>query len=169
MTTTAADPFVDPGEPGELKGSLKAKDLINLPCLFRVTDEGMWPAKDAFTDENGKKHRAQPPSPYLECDVVVLGAGGIENHGSGVRISWARVVPSQISIANRGQWVPARPKRDDDNSVYLMTFDAKGKQLAAALLPEVEELFVVGESAAVADALNATPVPPGYDPEEDPF
>jgi len=163
------DPFVEPGDPGELRGSLKAKDLINLPCLFRVTGEGMWPAKDAYTDENGKQHRAQPPSLYLECDVVVLGAGGIENYGSGVRISWARVVPSQISIANKGQWMPARPKRDDDNSVYLTGFDAKGKALAAGLLPEAEALFTEAEAAAVASALDATPVPPGYDPEEDPF
>lgn len=138
--------FVDPGEPGELKGSLRAKELINLPCLFRVTGEGMWEAKP---EEN---KRAQP---YVECDVVVLGASGIEDHASGVRISWARVVPAQLNMGKKGQWVPARPKQDTDNSVFLVGFDAKGKEAAEKLLPEAEALFA---TASVVSEFNAEPV-----------
>lgn len=154
------DPFVDPGEPGELKGNLKATDLLNLPCLFRVTGEGEWPAKPAeFHDDGTLKNRAQGPRPYLECDVVVLGAGGIEDHASGVRVAWARVVPDQISMAHLGRWMPARPKKQDDNSIILMGFDARGKEAAAALLSEAEALFSTAPSAPA----------PEYAPGEEPF
>lgn len=157
------DPFIDPGDPGELKGNIRAGDLLNLPCLFRVTGEGEWPAKEAFTDETGKQHRAQPPSPYVECDVAILGADGIEDYGSGVRISWARVVPAQLSMEKVGKWVPARAKKDPkDNSVSLWAFDVKGKARAAELLPEVEALFA---GAQVTEALGATEV----DPDTEPF
>lgn len=149
------DVFMDPGDPGELRGSLRAGDLLNLPCLFRVTGEGEWPAKP---EEN---KRAQP---YMECDVVVLGAGGIENHASGVRISWARVVPAQLNMGKVGQWVPARPKQQDDRSIVLMGFDARGKEAAAKLLPEAEALFA---ASSVTEAFGAEPV--AYAPDEEPF
>lgn len=155
--------FVEPGDPGELKGSIRAGDLLNLPCLFRVTGEGEWPAKDAFTDETGKQHRAQGPKPYVECDVAVLGASGIEDHSAGVRISWGRVVPAQLSMEKVGKWVPARPKQQEDRSIILMGFDDKGKARATELLPEVEALF--SPVAAVSEALGATEV----DPDTEPF
>lgn len=147
-----SDDFVDPGEPGELTGSMKATDLINLPCLIRVTGEGMWDAKPAELNDDGSvKKRAQGPRQYLECDVVVLGAGGIEDHGEGVRISWARVVPSQLSMEHLGRWMPARPKKQDDNSIILMGFDEKGKARAAELMPEVNELFARVDSDRAKD------------------
>lgn len=152
--------FVDPGEPGELKGSLRAGDLLNLPCLFRVTGEGEWPAKDAYTDDSGKQHRAQAAKPYVECDVVVLGAAGIEDYGAGVRVSWSRVVPAQLSMAKKGKWVPARPKQQDDRSIILMGFDEKGKARAAELLPDAEALF------ATAESVGASPIPEYADGEE---
>lgn len=156
------DPFTDPGDPGEMKGSLRASDLVNLPCLFRVTGEGEWEAKPAELNDDGTvKHRAQGPQPYVECDVVVLGASGIENHGSGVRISWRRVVPAQLSMAKLGQWVPARPKQQEDRSIILMAFDEKGKVRAAELLAEAEALFAAATAAA--------PAPEGEDYGEEPF
>lgn len=134
--------FVDPGEPGELQGTLRAGDLINLPCLLRVTGEGMWDAKPAeYNDDGSIKKRAQGPQPYLECDVAVLGASGVEQHASGVRISWTRVVPHQINASHKGRWMPARPRKQDDNSIILTAFNEQGKAAAAALLPEVEALF----------------------------
>ena len=159
-----SDVFVDPGDPGDLKGNLRAGDLLNLPCLFRVMGEGEWPAKEAFTDETGKQHRAQPPSPYVECDVVVMGADGIEDFGTGVRISWARVVPAQLSMEKVGRWVPARPKKDPkDNSVSLWGFDEKGKARAASLLAEAEALF------AVAPPEPTDTTPPAFADGEEPF
>jgi hypothetical protein len=159
------DPFTDPGDPSEPRSDfLKPGDLVNLPCLFRVTGEGHWPAKPAYTDDTGKQRKAQGPQYYVTCDVVVLGAAGIEAHDSDVRINWSRVVPAQISMANLGQWVPARPKKQDDNSIILMGFDAKGKATAAALLPEVEALFSE-PVPAVPDAA----APPAYAPGEEPF
>lgn len=154
------DPFLDPGEPGDVKSALRASDLINLPLLVRVTGEGEWPAREAGVDANGQQIRAQGPSPYVECDVVVLGASGIEDHATGVRISWRRVVPHQLSIDMAGRWVPCRPKQQEDRSIILTTFDAKGKAKAAELLPEIEELFGVRTVAQVVDAFDAT---------EDPF
>lgn len=158
MTTTIADP----GDPGDLKGTLRAGDLLNLPCLFRVTGEGEWPAHAAeYHDDGTLKEKAKRAQPYVECDVVVLGVDGIENHGSEVRVSWTRVVPAQLSMAKLGQWVAARPKKQDDNSVILMAFDEKGKARAAELIPEADALFA---TSALADALAAAP-----DPDTDPF
>lgn len=136
------DPFLEPGDPAEPSSmQLRAADLINLPCLVRVTGEGMWPAKAAHTDEQGVTHRAQPEMPYVECDVVVLGASGIENHASGVRISWRRVVPAQLNMSKVGRWVPCRPKQQEDRSIILLGFDERGKARARELLPEAEALF----------------------------
>ena len=128
----------------------------------------MWAAKEAHTDDNGKKHKAQPEQPYLECDVVVLGASGIEDWGSGVRISWRRVVnpdegAPQISMANLGQWMPARPRKQEDNSIILTTFDEKGKARAAELLPEAEALFATGPVKAAESPI------PEYADGEEPF
>jgi hypothetical protein len=91
---------------------------------------------------------------------VVLGASGIEDHAVGVRISWRRVVPHQLSIDMAGRWVPCRPKQQEDRSIILTTFDAKGKAKALELLPEIEELFGARTVAQVVDAFDAT---------EDPF
>ena len=161
-----SDVFVDPGDPGDLKGNLRAGDLLNLPCLFRVTGEGLWDAKPAELNDDGTvKHKAQGPRPYVECDVVVLGAAGIEDHASGVRVSWSRVVPDQLSMAKLGRWVPARPKQQDDRSIILMAFDDKGKARAAELLPEAEALFV--SEAAPVEPPSTTP--PAYADGEEPF
>lgn len=164
------DLFLEPGDPGELKGSIRAGDLLNLPCLFRVTGEGEWDAKPAeYHDDGSIKQKAQGPRPFVECDVVVLGAGGIEDYASGVRVSWTRVVPAQLSMEKVGRWVPARPKQQDDRSIILMGFDEKGKARAAELLPEAEALFASRDVAAVTEHLDATPVPPAYDTDEEPF
>lgn len=147
--------FADPGEPGDLKGALKAKDLINKPCLFRVTGQGMWDPKPAVLNDDGSvKFKAQGPRPYFECDVVVLGMDGIEEHGSDVRISWQRVLPQ---LEGRVGWVAARPKEQDDNSVILLAFNEQGKAKAAELLPEIDALF-----GAAADG-------PVYAEGEEPF
>lgn len=130
--------IVDPGEPGELKGSLRAKDLVNKALLLRPVKEDTVPGQD------GK------PWHFVECDVVVLGMGGIEEHASGVRISWVRVIPQ---LADRiGQWVACRPKVQDDNSVALMAFDEGGKKKAADLLADAEKLFEVAAVERPADA-----------------
>ncbi len=156
--------FGDVGEPGDVKSALRASDLINLPLLVRVTGEGEWPAKDAHTDEQGRQIRAQGPTPYVECDVVVLGAGGIEDHGSGVRISWRRVVPAQLSMQKLGQWIPCRPKQMDDRSVVLMGFDEKGKARAAELMPEIELLFPRPHLEQAVQAIGAA-----FNAGEEPF
>jgi len=151
--------FLDPGEPGDVKSSMRAGDLINLPLLVRVTGEGEWPAREAHVDEQGRQIRAQGPTPYVECDVVVLGAGGIENHGTGVRISWRRVVPHQLSIDKQGEWVACRPKQQDDRSIVLMGFDEKGKRRAAELMGEIDALFGSVSTADVKAAFDATEEP----------
>lgn len=163
-----SDPFGTLGEPGEPKADyIKAKDLLNLPCLIRVTAEGEYPAAPEELNADGSvKEKAKRAQPYLECDVAILGAGGVENHDSGVRIAWTRVVGHQISIANKGVWFCARPKEVDNNAVILTTFDEKGKAAAAALLPEVEALFA---AAAPAPEPATTPAPPAYADGEEPF
>lgn len=143
--------FQDPGEPGELQGALKAKELINKPCLIRVTGAGEWDAKPAeYNDDGSVKRKAQGPRPYLECDVAVLGMGGIEEHGQGVRISWQRVLPQ---LEGKTGWVAARPKEQDDKSIVLLAFNEDGKAKAAELLPEVEKLFGAPAAEPVPDEL----------------
>lgn len=128
-----SDPFVDPGEPGELKGSLRAKDLINKPLIVRPV------AEREETGQDGK------PWHYVECDVVVLGVGGIEDHASGVRVSWVRVIPQ---LTDRlGAWVTGTPKVQQDNSVVLVPFGEKGREVARQVWPQVERLFTSDGSA----------------------
>ena len=146
------DPFVDPGEPGEPgAGNLRAKDLINLPLLIRPYDTGSDVGK-----EDGKPYK------FVIADVVVLGVGGIEDHGSGVRFSWKRAIPQ---LEDRmGQWVGATPRAQEDKSVILVGFAEKGRDIARRVMPEVEALFAAPAPAPVTDA-----PPPAYEAGEEPF
>lgn len=146
-----SDLFVDPGDPGELKGSIRAKDLINKPLLIQPISE------DRVEGQDGK------PWHFVECNVAVIGMGGVEDHASGVRISWVRVLPqlTQRMAEAPGAWVGGIPKVQQDNSVILTAFSEKGRAAANALMPQVQGLF----PPAQADELT----PPAFADGEEPF
>lgn len=146
------DLFVDPGDPGELKGSLRAKDLINKPLLIQPLSE------DTVEGQDGK------PWHFVECNVAVIGMGGVEDHASGVRISWVRVLPQLTQRMNEkaGAWVAGIPKVQQDNSVILTPFSEKGRDTARQLMPQVMGLFKPAEQ--VADI-----TPPAFSAGEEPF
>jgi hypothetical protein len=145
-----SDLFVDPGEPGELKGSLRAKDLINKPLLIRPLSEQTVEGQDS------------KPWHFVECDIAVIGMGGIEDHASGVRISWVRVLPqlTQRMTEKPGAWVGGIPKVQQDNSVVLTPFSDKGRETASNLMPQVVAVFKPAEQNIA---------PPAFDPGEEPF
>jgi len=130
--------FCDPGEPGDLQGAMRAGDLLNKPCLIRPVSLGEWPAKKAELDEEGNVlKRAQGPSPYYECDVWVLDRAGVVEHGTGVRISWVRVIPQ---LEDRmGLFVAATPRKLDDNSIVLQPFTDSGKDIARTAIKEIQQ------------------------------
>lgn len=150
-----SDLFVDPGEPGELKGSLRAKDLINKPLLLQPV------AEERIEGQDGK------PWHYVECHVVVIGMGGIEDHASGVRISWVRVLPqlTQRMRENPGMWVAGIPKVQQDNSVILQPFSDRGRETARGLMDQVTALF----KPAATEVPNEVPPPPAFNAGEEPF
>lgn len=146
------DLFMDPGDPGELKGSLRAKDLINKPLLIQPLSE------DTVEGQDGK------PWHFVECNVAVIGMGGVEDHASGVRISWVRVLPQLTQRMNEkpGAWVAGIPKVQQDNSVILTPFSEKGRETARQLMTQVMGLFKPAEQAADI-------TPPAFSAGEEPF
>ena len=132
-----------PPEPSE-GGSLKARDLKNLPIILR-------PVRVA--EEPGKRDPEKPdeePKPwkFVECDVWVLGAGGVEQEGTGLRISWWRAY-EQIKNAI-GRFIPCRPVQQDDRSVILVPL--KGDTRAAA-----ERIVADVETGAIDDEAGTEP------------
>jgi hypothetical protein len=148
------DAFMDPGEPGELKGSLRAKDLINKPLLIQPIHE------DRVEGQDGK------PWHFVECNIAVIGMGGVEDHASGVRISWVRVLPQLTGRMKEhpGEWVGGIPKVQQDNSVILTPFSEKGRAAANEMMPKVRALF-----APVEQQSSDEMPPPAYAPGEEPF
>jgi hypothetical protein len=147
------DLFMDPGEPGELKGSLRAKDLINKPLLIQPLHEDTVAGQD------------EKPWHFVECNVAVIGMGGVEDHASGVRISWVRVLPQLTDRLSEkpNAWIAGIPKVQQDNSVILTPFSDKGKDTARQLMPQVIGLFKPSESTQI----DITP--PSFAPGEEPF
>ncbi len=145
-----SDDFVDPGEPGELHGLMKAKDLLNKPCLIRP---------NKIAQAMGKDNDGNPqPYDYFPCDVWVLDRQGVVEQGTGVRISWVRVMPQ---LADRiGQFVAATPRRQDDNSVVLQAFSEAGKEIARVAIKEIQE---------TAPATSNEPEPQWDDDGQEPF
>ena len=146
--------FLDPAEPGELRGQMRAKDLINKPLLIQPLVE------DIVDGQDGK------PWHYVECNVAVIGVGGIEEHAAGVRISWVRVLPQLTARMHDqpGAWVGGTPKVQQDNSVILTALADKGRKVAADLLPHVKALF------GTTSTPDPTPAPEGdYPPGSEPF
>jgi len=145
--------FVDPGDPGELKGSIRAKDLINKPLLIQPLSE------ETVEGQDGK------PWHFVECNVAVIGMGGVEDYASGVRISWVRVLPqlTQRMNENPGAWVGGIPKVQQDNSVILTPFSDKGRETASNLMPQIMGLFKTVEPTPENIA------PPAFGPGEEPF
>lgn len=142
------DGFVDPGEPGELQGLMRAKDLLNKPCIFRP---------HPIQQGQGKDDAGNPQSyDYYPCDVWVLDRAGIVEHGTNVQVSWKRVMP-QLS-EKVGLFVAATPRRGDDNSITLQPFTDSGKEIARLAIKEIK-------SATTTD----TAPEPEYAPGEEPF
>jgi len=122
------DEFVDPGEPGELSSSLRAKDLINKPCLIRPNGvESAMGKDDAGNDK---------PYEFVSCDVWVLDRAGIVETGTNVQFSWKRAMPQ---LTDRlGQFVAATPRRNEDNSITLQPFSEEGKHVARLAIKEIK-------------------------------
>lgn len=149
--------FMDPGDPGELKGQIRAKDLINKPLLIQPVRE------DRVEGQDGK------PWHFVECNIAVIGMGGVEDHAAGVRISWVRVVPQLTQRMNEapGAWVGGIPKVQQDNSVVLTPFAEKGRAVASELMPKIKALFAPAEVASQPS--SADEIPSAYAPGEEPF
>jgi hypothetical protein len=149
------DDFVDPGEPGELTGRLKAKDLINKPLIIRPLE--------VRHDGEGKDDAGNPKAyTYVKCDVWVLDRAGVVEKGEGVRFSWVRVLPQ---LEDRvGQFVAGTPVVQDDNSRVLQPFTEGGKEIARKVIAEIK--------AETAAEIRAEGEPPPIDDDEfssDPF
>ena len=127
-----------PPEPSQGDGDyIKAKDLKNLPIILRPVA-----VKELPGNEEGKTWK------FVECDVWILGAGGVEEQGTGLRISWWRAY-EQIKNAI-GRFIPCRPVEQDDRSVILVPL--KGDTRAAA------EKVVAGlDSVTVEDEAGEEP------------
>ena len=149
------DEFVDPGEPGELTGMMKSKDLINKPLIIRplaVRHDG------AGKDDDGNPTTYS----YVNCDVWVLDRAGIVESGKNVQFSWKRVIPQ---LEDRlGQYVIGTPRVTDNNSRILEPFTDKGRELARKVIGEIK-------AEATASALGADVVAdePPFDPGDEPF
>ena len=130
-----------PPEPSE-GDNLKAKNLKNLPIILRPV---------RVTEEPGKVTEQDPdPKPwrYVECDVWVLGAGGVEQEGTGLRISWWRAY-EQIKNAI-GRFIPCRPVEQDDRSVILVPLKDTARKMAEQIIGDVE-------SGAIEDEAGTEP------------
>jgi hypothetical protein len=123
------DDFMDPGEPGELTGFLKAKDLINKPLIIKPLA--------VRHDGQGKDDDGNPTSyTYVNCDVWVLDRAGVVEKGEGVRIAWKRVIPQ---LEDRiGKFVAGTPIVEADNSRVLQAFSEAGKEIARKVIAEIK-------------------------------
>lgn len=131
------DDFVDPGEPGELSGRLKAKDLLNKPLIIRPR-ELRHDGKGTDDDGNPKAYD------YVDCDVWVLDRAGIVEHDTGVRFSWVRVMPQ---LTDRiGQFVAGTPVVEPDNSRVLKPFTENGKEIARKVMSEIKAQEAAGSA-----------------------
>ncbi len=136
--------FTDPVEPPEGGASMKAADLQNKVCLFRPTGTGEWPAKEARVDEQGKEWKAQGPQPYIECDVWVLDRAGILEEGTGVRVSWWKVV-KQLEAVEFGDFVLGMPRKEDDSNaiVLIKTSKDEWREIGARVVKEIDAAAAV--------------------------
>lgn len=117
--------FVDPGDPPEGGGLMKAKDLINKVCLFRPTGLGEWPPKE--------DKKAQP---YVECDVWVLDRAGIVEEGQGVRVGWWKAVDQLRD--QMGSFVGAKPEQEEgSNAIYLRRLEGAARDVAAEVAQQI--------------------------------
>jgi hypothetical protein len=136
--------FSDPVDPPEGGQSMKAADLQNKVCLFRPTGTGEWPAKEARVDEQGKEWKAQGPQPYIECDVWVLDRAGILEEGTGVRVSWWKVV-KQLEAVEFGEFVLGMPRKEDDSNAIVLIKTAKDewRDIGARVVKEIDATATV--------------------------
>lgn len=141
------DDFVDPGEPGELKTGLRAKNLVNQPLIIRP---------NAILEAMGKDDAGNDkPYTYVDCDVWVLDRQGVIDHDTGVQFSWVRVMPQ---LSDRlGQYVAGKPIRGSDNSITLQPFTEDGKKIARSVIAEIR------------NTAPATPPAEEYSDGEEPF
>jgi len=147
-------PIVDPPEPPEGGGSMRAKDLVNKVCIFRPASIGEWPAKPATESE-----KAMKAQPYVECDVWVLDRQGITEEGSGVRVGWWKAVEQLRD--SMGRLVAAKPRTEEgSNAIYLAALSGEARDVAEKVAAEIE------------NELAAAPAPepaPAYEEGEEPF
>ena len=127
-----------PPEPSQGDGEyIKAKDLKNLPIILRPVA-----VKELPGNEEGKTWKV------VECDVWILGAGGVDESGTGLRISWWRAY-EQIKNAI-GRFIPCRPVEQDDRSVILVPLKDQARKVAEQVVADVE-------SGAVEDEAGTEP------------
>jgi len=141
-----SDDFIDPppsAEPGE--GNLRGDDLINKVCVFLPRAVGQWPAKPAEGDQ-----KAMKASDYVECEVWVIGVGGIETHGDSVRLAWWRSVPGLRD--NIGRFIEGKVRVNEDRSRTIERLSDADKKAVRALKDEI-----LAQSAATTATLEVTP------------
>lgn len=150
------DEFVDPGEPGELTGMMKSKDLINKPLIIRP--------RAVRHDGQGKDDDGNPTTySYVNCDVWVLDRAGVVESGTDVQFSWKRVIPQ---LADRiDKYVAGTPRVTDNNSRVLEPFTDKGKEIARRVIGEIK----AGEATAALGGEVVEENPPEYETGEEPF
>ncbi len=158
--------LLDPPEPPEGGGLMKATDLVNRSCIFRPTGMGEWPAKPATEDQ-----KAQGPQPYVNCDVWVLDRAGVIESSSDVRVSWWKAV-EQLRVS-MGQFTGAKPKKEEGtNAIWLSPLSVEAREVAARVVGEIE----ASESAPTPPPDDERPFEPSAaqdtyddDPDSDPF
>lgn len=135
--------YTDIEEPSSGSG-MRSKHLYNRTLLVRPQSHGEDVGEDG-------------PYQFWNCDVVILNAAGVEEHGSNVRIGWQNV---QTGLKNRqGSWIFA--KAVQKGTAWVLdpgAVDPKIKGMVAGLKDEVEALF--GDTPPVpADLEQHSPEP----------
>lgn len=153
-------PVVDPPTPPEAgEAGLRAKNLKNLPVIFRPIAMGVAPKKD----KPGEEYE------FVNCDVWVFDQSGIIDKGERVQVSWWRAREQLRELL--GEFVACRPTEQDDNSVTLAVLSSRAREVAAKLVEELEASEPsLGErrSAYRPRSQEDAPEPSAYSSYDDP-
>lgn len=142
--------FVDPPappEPGET--GLRAKDLKNRIVVLRATGTGIDTER---LDDAGR------PWEWTTCDAWVIDRSGVEQHVSGLRVSWWRV-REQLNAAG-GNYVAGRVVQGSDNSVTLEAVVGPKREMLTSTMKEI----IASVEADEEELEPASPMPDDSEP-----
>lgn len=120
-------PVVDPPIPPEAgEAGLRAKNLKNMPVIFRPIAMGVAPKKE----KPGQEYE------FASCDVWTLDRTGVVETAEKVQVSWWRAREQLREMM--GEFVACRPTEQDDNSVILAPLSGAARDVAATVVKELE-------------------------------